>query len=259
MSLRARRLPPYVPQRQRHRCPPHHRSRLAPNSMPRPTPSTRRAAICSRPSARRRTSSLRRRSTRFPAATTPRSRESYCRLREVSQDSAASGLLHVRNDHANVQFRINGVMLPDGLTGFGSILDASWIGSIALIVARSLPNTDCAPSASLTSRPAPTFSITAVKSAFTAAAKERSRRQFNTAAPSAAPVRPYPHRRPAPGRCPVRIAFQVSNISSPAVTCKPRKASRIRPPPTARSMTSRNREKASPICRHSSTPTRASA
>jgi opacity protein-like surface antigen len=51
----------------------------------------------------------------------------------VSQDSAASGLLHVRNDHANLQFRINGVMLPDGLTGFGSILDASWIGSIALI------------------------------------------------------------------------------------------------------------------------------
>ncbi|HEY2529870.1 MAG TPA: ligand-gated channel, partial [Xanthobacteraceae bacterium] len=35
----------------------------------------------------------------------------------VSQDSAASGLLHVRNDHANIQFRINGVMLPDGVTG----------------------------------------------------------------------------------------------------------------------------------------------
>ena len=41
----------------------------------------------------------------------------------VSQDSAASGLIHVRNDHANVQFRINGVMLPDGVTGFSSILD----------------------------------------------------------------------------------------------------------------------------------------
>ncbi len=52
----------------------------------------------------------------------------------VSQDSAASGLLHVRNDHANIQFRINGVLLPDGLTGFGSILDASWIGSAALVV-----------------------------------------------------------------------------------------------------------------------------
>ena len=52
----------------------------------------------------------------------------------VSQDSAASGLLHVRNDHANLQFRINGVQLPDGPTGFGSILDASWIGSLGLVV-----------------------------------------------------------------------------------------------------------------------------
>jgi opacity protein-like surface antigen len=52
----------------------------------------------------------------------------------VTQDSAASGLLHVRNDHANVQYRINGIQLPDGLTGFSSILDASWIGSIALVV-----------------------------------------------------------------------------------------------------------------------------
>ena len=51
----------------------------------------------------------------------------------VSQDSAASGLLHVRNDHANVQFRFNGVMLPDGVTGFGSIFDANYIGSMALI------------------------------------------------------------------------------------------------------------------------------
>ena len=51
----------------------------------------------------------------------------------VSQDSAASGLLHVRNDHANVQFRINGVMIPDGVTGFGSILDPSLIGSMSLV------------------------------------------------------------------------------------------------------------------------------
>ncbi len=43
----------------------------------------------------------------------------------VSQDSAASGSIHVRNDHANVQFRINGVMLPDGVTGFGSVLDTA--------------------------------------------------------------------------------------------------------------------------------------
>ena len=51
----------------------------------------------------------------------------------VSQDSAASGSLHIRNDHANVQYRINGIMLPDGVTGFGSIFDTSFIGSAALI------------------------------------------------------------------------------------------------------------------------------
>jgi outer membrane receptor protein involved in Fe transport len=51
----------------------------------------------------------------------------------VSQDSAASGLLHVRNDHANVQYRINGILLPDGVTGFGSIFDTSFIGSMTLV------------------------------------------------------------------------------------------------------------------------------
>jgi len=51
----------------------------------------------------------------------------------VSQDSAASGSLHVRNDHANLQYRINGVMLPDGVTGFGSVLDTGLIGTIALV------------------------------------------------------------------------------------------------------------------------------
>ncbi len=51
----------------------------------------------------------------------------------VSQDSAASGLMHVRNDHANVQFRIDGIMLPDGVTGFGSIFDTSFVGSMSLV------------------------------------------------------------------------------------------------------------------------------
>ena len=51
----------------------------------------------------------------------------------VSQDSVASGFLHVRNDHANVQYRINGVILPDGIGGFGSVLSTSWVGSIALV------------------------------------------------------------------------------------------------------------------------------
>ncbi len=51
----------------------------------------------------------------------------------VSQDSAASGDLHVRNEHANVQYRINGIMLPDGVSGFGQILDTGIVGSLSLI------------------------------------------------------------------------------------------------------------------------------
>ncbi len=51
----------------------------------------------------------------------------------VSQDSAASGDLHIRNDHANAQVRINGIMMPDGVTGFSSFLDHAWIGSLSLI------------------------------------------------------------------------------------------------------------------------------
>jgi outer membrane receptor protein involved in Fe transport len=51
----------------------------------------------------------------------------------VSQDSAASGELHVRNEHGNVQFRINGIQLPDGVGAFGQILDTGIVGKLALI------------------------------------------------------------------------------------------------------------------------------
>ena len=51
----------------------------------------------------------------------------------VAQDSAASGNLHVRNEHANVQYRIDGILLPDGVSGFGQILDTGFIGSLSLI------------------------------------------------------------------------------------------------------------------------------
>src|SRR6516165_7987491 len=51
----------------------------------------------------------------------------------VSQDSAASGLFHVRNEHGNAQYRINGVLLPDGVSGFGSVLDTNFIGSLSLV------------------------------------------------------------------------------------------------------------------------------
>ena len=51
----------------------------------------------------------------------------------VTQDSASSGNFRVRNEHANVQVRINGIMLPDGVTGFGTFLDTALIGNITLI------------------------------------------------------------------------------------------------------------------------------
>jgi outer membrane receptor protein involved in Fe transport len=51
----------------------------------------------------------------------------------VSQDSAASGDLHVRNEHANLQYRINGIMLPDGVGAFGQIIDTGIVGSMALV------------------------------------------------------------------------------------------------------------------------------
>lgn len=49
----------------------------------------------------------------------------------VVQDSY--GQLHVRGDHANLQYRINGVQLPEGITGFGQILSPRFAHSISLL------------------------------------------------------------------------------------------------------------------------------
>lgn len=49
--------------------------------------------------------------------------EVLLRLPGVAQDSKGSGALHVRDDHGNVQYRINGVQLPESITGFGQSID----------------------------------------------------------------------------------------------------------------------------------------
>jgi outer membrane receptor protein involved in Fe transport len=54
----------------------------------------------------------------------------------VAQDSF--GQLHVRNEHANTQFRINGVQLPEGINVFGQALQTRLANSVALITG-SLP------------------------------------------------------------------------------------------------------------------------
>jgi outer membrane receptor protein involved in Fe transport len=51
----------------------------------------------------------------------------------VTQDSAAGGNFHIRNEHGNVQYRVNGVLLPDGVSGFSQIMETSFIGSVSLI------------------------------------------------------------------------------------------------------------------------------
>ena len=49
----------------------------------------------------------------------------------VVQDSY--GQEHVRGDHGNLTYRVNGVLLPEGLNGFGQELDSHVIQSVTLI------------------------------------------------------------------------------------------------------------------------------
>jgi outer membrane receptor protein involved in Fe transport len=51
----------------------------------------------------------------------------------VSQDSTSSGDFHVRNDHANVQYRINGIQMPDGVSGFSQFLETGLFSRFSLI------------------------------------------------------------------------------------------------------------------------------
>lgn len=49
----------------------------------------------------------------------------------VAQDSF--GQLHVRGDHANLQYRINGVIIPEAISGFGQALSARFADRMTLI------------------------------------------------------------------------------------------------------------------------------
>jgi outer membrane receptor protein involved in Fe transport len=49
----------------------------------------------------------------------------------VAEDSF--GQLHVRGEHANLQYRINDVLIPEGITGFGQELDTRLLDSVSLI------------------------------------------------------------------------------------------------------------------------------
>jgi outer membrane receptor protein involved in Fe transport len=51
----------------------------------------------------------------------------------VAEDSAENGDLHVRGEHANLQYRIDDVLLPEGIAGFGLELDPRFVQSMQLI------------------------------------------------------------------------------------------------------------------------------
>jgi hypothetical protein len=52
----------------------------------------------------------------------------------VSYDSAISNPdFHVRNEYANVQYRINGIQLPDGVSALGPVLETGFIGNLNVL------------------------------------------------------------------------------------------------------------------------------
>jgi TonB-dependent receptor-like protein len=51
----------------------------------------------------------------------------------LSQDSEGSGSFHIRDDHANVQYRINDVLIPEGITGFSNDFDTRFADRVDLI------------------------------------------------------------------------------------------------------------------------------
>jgi len=52
----------------------------------------------------------------------------------VSYDSAISNPdFHVRNEYSNLQYRINGIQLPDGVSALGPVLETGFIGNLNLL------------------------------------------------------------------------------------------------------------------------------
>jgi hypothetical protein len=70
----------------------------------------------------------------------------------VVQDSF--GQIHVRGEHANVTYRVNGVLLPQGASsvgGFGQEIDTHMVSSVSLITGTLPANSGSTPAASSTS------------------------------------------------------------------------------------------------------------
>jgi outer membrane receptor protein involved in Fe transport len=51
----------------------------------------------------------------------------------VAQDSDGDGDIHIRNEHGNVQYRLNGIAVPESFAGFGAPVDPRVANSIEVI------------------------------------------------------------------------------------------------------------------------------
>jgi outer membrane receptor protein involved in Fe transport len=69
----------------------------------------------------------------LPAGENAPFNEVLLRAPGVAQDSAVNGDLHLRGEHANIQYRVNDVLLPEGITGFGLELGTRFVDSAHLI------------------------------------------------------------------------------------------------------------------------------
>src|SRR3989449_4420510 len=57
--------------------------------------------------------------------------QTLLRFPGVAQDSF--GQLHVRGEHANLQYRIDDVLIPESIPGFGQVLETRFADNISLI------------------------------------------------------------------------------------------------------------------------------
>jgi len=60
----------------------------------------------------------------------------------VAQDSF--GQLHVRGEHANLQYRIDDVLIPESIPGFGQVLETRFATTFRLLPARCRHSLDFA-------------------------------------------------------------------------------------------------------------------
>ena len=104
----------------------------------------------------------------------------------VSYDSAASNPnFHVRGEYANVQIRINGIVVPEGVSALGPFLDTNFIGNISLLTGALAGAIRAAHRRRARHHQPEFFRLPAVKSVSTAAAGRRLRRASTMAAVSA--------------------------------------------------------------------------